>query len=628
MDAQIRVFIPWLSTLRLFPRDKISSVGDLLKAIWTEEVSPLSQGIRLSHCSLRTLSVSVPMEPQDTLQKRVAYYSARADGSADTGDTDGVPPDWSDPVNLRVYLYVKFNEEVQAAEQLYKTLWGKDLKVILEEISGDDGTTWKYVPETHIDSLVLLGYTEPSGLLVRPEFDIALRMLNEDHGTAKKRKCGGVVVTGQPGIGKTCFLYYALLRRLSEMKPVALERPGFFILFHDGGVYRYSLDADPEYLPAGTWALSDGNDEPYRPCSAFQTVSERRTAWLIQTTSQVEARWRRWRKYCDADMFVMNHISIEEMTVLSKVLSLDVNNIRHLYRKWGPSARTCLQLLLEGDDGPHECKVKKAADELVKNPNFDEFKVSHLLFSIRPENQNRVGRKIQIPEIATDHIKAIISYAAADADARDQFFHRMSTEPELRAPARKMFGGFVLCWLYAHPNVEPLRCFATDQVDLEIPACGQEQTTFFDSMNDLRTMNGDQPPFCLLPKRPDFPNADAVVITDEFVITIQVILSNWHEAKGRDFDEIKELIPPRLRRDKWRHVFITNSYNRASLPELPKNLVVYSGVFDIDRSGVTRKHMEALNEEKLVSGSWLHEISICWGITNDLCENSMEVDSV
>ncbi|KAH9005366.1 hypothetical protein EDB84DRAFT_1447657, partial [Lactarius hengduanensis] len=152
MDAQIRVFIPWLSTLRLFPRDKISSVGDLLKAIWTEEGFTLES---------RDQAFPLFTPHFDTLQKRVAYYSARADGSADTGDTDGVPPDWSDPVNLRVYLYVKFNEaapplEVQAAEQLYKTLWGKDLKVILEEISGDDGTTWKYVPETHIDSLVLL----------------------------------------------------------------------------------------------------------------------------------------------------------------------------------------------------------------------------------------------------------------------------------------------------------------------------------------------------------------------------------------------------------------------------------------------------------------------------------------
>ncbi|KAH9072371.1 hypothetical protein EDB83DRAFT_2313416 [Lactarius deliciosus] len=344
---------------------------------------------------------------------------------------------------------------------------------------------------------------------------------------------------------------------------------------------------------------------------------------FLTTTSQVEVRWRKWQKYSDADMFMMNHVSIEEMTALSKGLSLDVSVIQHLYRKWGPSVCTCLWLLLEGDDGPHKCKVKKAADELVKNPNFDEFKVSHLLFSIRPMNQNRIGRRIQIPEIATDHIKEMISYAAADAVPKDQikFFHTISMELSPRAPADKMFEGFILSWLYACPNAEPLRCFAIDQVDLEIPACGKEQTIFFDSTNGLRSVNGDQLPLCLLPKAQNLATTCAVVITDKFVITIQVILSHRHEAKGGDLDVMKDVIPRHLRRDRWRHVFITNDCNRAlslryqTLSELPTNTIVYSGVFDIFQSGVTREHMEMFNEGKLRSIS-----------QQPLCENSMKVD--
>ncbi|KAH9000070.1 hypothetical protein EDB92DRAFT_460622 [Lactarius akahatsu] len=455
--------------------------------------------------------------------------------------------------------------EVRVAEHLYNTLWGKDLNVILEEVSDDDGTTWKYVPETHINSLRMevLGYPESRGLLVRPEYDIALGMLNDGYKTAKNHQRDGVVVTGQPGIGRTCFLYYLLLHKLSEMEPVALERPGFFILFHDGGVYTLPLNAEAEYIPDGTWALSDGNDEPYQPCSVFRTASKRQTAWVIQTTSQVEARWRRWRKYSRADLFVMNHVSIEEITALSKVFNLDVGNTQHLYGKWGPSAaRTCLQLLLEGEEGLHEREVMKAAGHFVHDPHtiasLDESRVSGLLFSIQPMN---LGRRVQIPEIATDHIKEIISYAAADAVPQDQikFFHSLSTKPSFRASAEKMFEGFVLSWLYTCPNAEPLRCFATDQVDLEIPACGKEQTIFFDNTNSSRSVNGDRLPSCLLPKAQTFPTACAIVITDEFVITIQVILSHRHETKGGDLDVMKEVIPPHVRRDKWRHVFITNN---------------------------------------------------------------------
>ncbi|KAH9000114.1 hypothetical protein EDB92DRAFT_2100302 [Lactarius akahatsu] len=631
MDAQIRVFIPWLSTLRLFPRDKISSVGDLLTAIWTEEVSPLSQGIRLSHCSLRTLLVPVPMEPRDTLQKRVMRGTRVNGWAVNTKDTDAVPPGWSNTEILHVYLYIHLGPEVQVAEQLYKTLWGEDLNVILEEISDVDGTTWKYVPKTHINSLQKLGYTESCGLLLRSEYDITYRTICKDSETAKARQRGGVVVTGQLGIGKTCFLYYILLRRLSEMEPVALERPEFFILFHDGGVYRYPK-ADPDFLPKSTWALTDSTGQTPEPCSAFQTVSKRLEAWIIQTTSPAVTRWRDWHKYCKADMFVMNPISIKEITILGKLLKPDddvSDDLQRLYGKWGPSARTCFELLAEGKEDTYEREVKRTAIDFVKsaNPNFDQSKVSHHLFSVRPVGQSRAGREDQIAEIATDHIRDIISYAAADASAqvRIDFFQMMSTHPSFKAPAGTMFEGFVLSWLYARPDAEPFRCIATNQAELEIPACGKEQTTFFDRNSVLtkKDVNGwDKSPLCLLPKPKNFPTANAIVITDEFVITIQVTISNEHGAKKEGFDEIKKIIPTFLQNKKnkpkqkkpWRHVFITHSDSGAeflreqNLPGLPDGTLVFSGVFDILRSGVKSKHMEAFNKRKKQS------------------RNSMEVD--
>ncbi|KAH9010689.1 hypothetical protein EDB84DRAFT_1570276 [Lactarius hengduanensis] len=430
MEAQIWVFIPWLSKPFPFPND-ISSVGHLRRAIWTEEISPLDQKLSLSHCLLRSLLVPVPMEPQDTLQNRV-FQGSRGNGSAETRDTDAVPPGWSNQENIHVYLIVDLG--LKTAEKLYEKLWGEDLNAILEEISDDDGT-WKYVPKTRIDDLKMseLGYNETRGLLVRPEYDVAFGMLQQAHDHWTPEDCGGVVVTGQPGIGKTCFLYYLLFRRLSERRPVALEQPKFFILFHEGGVYRYSLNADTRYLPDGTWALSDSNDEAPKPCTTFRSASKLRTAWIVQTTSPVETRWRDWRKYCKAGMFVMNHVSIEDITALSKVFNLDVSdvsNIQRLYRKWGPSARTCLDLLQFGAEAEHEHSVDVAACRFVQDPpkivnfDFDESKVSHRLFSIRPKGQDRTGRRMQIAEIATDHIKEIISYAAANANADKSSFSR------------------------------------------------------------------------------------------------------------------------------------------------------------------------------------------------------------
>jgi hypothetical protein len=91
---------------------------------------------------------------------------------------------------------------MQAAEKLKITLWGKGLDIILEELS-IEGSTWKYVPKEQIHSLEIqkLGYDEGDGLLVRKEYEAAYKMDMFKSENALKLGCGGIVVTGQPGIG-------------------------------------------------------------------------------------------------------------------------------------------------------------------------------------------------------------------------------------------------------------------------------------------------------------------------------------------------------------------------------------------------------------------------------------------
>ncbi|KAH9035816.1 hypothetical protein EDB84DRAFT_1577925 [Lactarius hengduanensis] len=581
-----------------------------------EESPPLrDRGIDLLQLSLRSLVYPVPREPQRTLRKRVVD-SARGERWTDIKDGEEVPlaSGWCDPQNVHVYLHVDLDSGMRAAERLYDKLWGKDLSVILEEIS-DNGNTWKYVPKKHIDSLDManLGFPDEHGLLVRPEYDVAWE--DFDYDAARTKGQGGIVVTGQPGIGKTYFLYYLLFRLLSEGTPVSLQLAPHILVFRDDGVYRHPQDAEPDYLPTGTWALSDAGRLDEKPCNTFLKAAGRHTAWIIQTAPPLEERWRQWKKQYTAVTFVMNGFSAAEITALAKVQGLDASALLRNHEKWGPSARTCVQLARDPAKGHHHAIiVNNAADAFVERPpprtTFDAIEVFHVLFSVRPEvEEDRGGRTVPVAVIATEHIKRIISCAAAGAVARKriEFYRIISTQPSFKVSAGKMFEGFVLSWLYTNSNVDPLRCFATGQLDLEIPACGEEQTTFFDSKNGLEKVNRDKLPLCLLPTSEDFPTAKAIVITDEFVITIQVITSDRHSAKGSDLADIKKLIPPGLGRDKWCHVFITDNDSRAislrnqTLPELPKDILVYSGVFNIGWSGVTRKHMESFDEKKKIA---------------------------
>lgn len=92
---------------------------------------------------------------------------------------------------------------MQAAEKLKDELWGRTLDRFSEEIS-IDGDTWQHVPHKHIVSLEMsqIGYDASGvGLLIRKEYENACKLPMFQGENALKSGCGGIVVTGQPGIG-------------------------------------------------------------------------------------------------------------------------------------------------------------------------------------------------------------------------------------------------------------------------------------------------------------------------------------------------------------------------------------------------------------------------------------------
>jgi hypothetical protein len=100
---------------------------------------------------------------------------------------------------------------------------------------------------------------------------------------------------------------------------VALQLPGYYLLFGDEGVSQYSLEAEPHHLPEGTWALANSDHETTKPCLAFFHASRQRRAWIINTTSPMNTGWKSWKKYYMADMFIMKHFSIQEIAALGLV---------------------------------------------------------------------------------------------------------------------------------------------------------------------------------------------------------------------------------------------------------------------------------------------------------------------
>jgi hypothetical protein len=123
-----------------------------------------------------------------------------------------------------------------------------------------------------------------------------------------------------------------------------------------------------------------------------------------------------------------------------------------------------------------------------------------------------------------------------------------------------------------------------------------------------------------------FTAVDAIIVTDKFIITLQVASAY---TQRDSFVDIKNFPPRGIRKNcRLCHVFTTDDNGKAryqTLSDLPRGIHVYSGI-DVSRSEITLEHMGAFDEMK-VSGLWLHAMGTCLGGNQQRArENSMDVD--
>lgn len=115
--------------------------------------------------------------------------------------------------------------------------------------------------------------------------------------------------------GKTHFLFFVFLQRLSKGLPTAMQyNDDVFVLFTDEGPTTYDSN-DGFCLPAGTWALTDSNIGSGEPCFTFHTSG--RDVLVVQTTSPKVSRYKEWKKQRGGvKMFVMECITVAELKAL------------------------------------------------------------------------------------------------------------------------------------------------------------------------------------------------------------------------------------------------------------------------------------------------------------------------
>ncbi|KAH9064626.1 hypothetical protein EDB87DRAFT_1598434 [Lactarius vividus] len=511
---------------------------------------------------------------------------------------------WREPPPARrIHIFVRFTDlpeemelrrgALRAAHRVYYRFWGKDLNNLLQPVRDSN---FQFLSEEQIDYLGLRAHFlyDEAVLLVRKEYKIAYPILQS---YKKTPRSGGVVVTGQPGIGKTCFLYYLLFCLLSARDAVAFQVNENFILFQDSGVRIFGTTSIYAHrIPKGTWVLTDSCTGFEQPCPAFIAASKGRNAWIVQTTSPNPGSWERWHKERTAHKYWMDVFPLNELNALGTILDLDLKSLRDNYDLWGPSARICISLVDPNRVGDHILAVASAAYLFTNNvKQFDGLNaalVSHRLFAVRPTKDSR--QKVTA-EFASRHLLGFVSraYAERDRAMRLSFYKQISGHAWFSTSAGRIFEAHVLIWSRYASAEDCLPCTRAVEASplLTIPSCGKNME-FFSKADDLKNMVDEhERRKCLVPVSATFPTLDAIFITHEFVITVQMTIASEHDAKKIGFEKVYKNLPSSVlaKRQKC-HVFLTDTEDKANLlrrqmlTEIPKKLAihVYSSFVSIE----------------------------------------------
>ncbi|KAH9064204.1 hypothetical protein EDB87DRAFT_1575068 [Lactarius vividus] len=285
-----------------------------------------------------------------------------------------------------------------------------------------------------------------------------------------------------PGPGESILLFYVLLHWLINGLPTALQLANTCVFFLASGAYLCSGDDRSVDIPRGTLALTDTD---------------------VKAASPYQDGWKKWYEQYEADLYVLNYFSADEIKVLGIIRGLQVDDILRIYNTWGP-------------DTPN----------YVWFPRQPVAELGHKLqFLSQGElyEFSRRGRWVLVKEVASEHVSDLIPSATIKAETAEQttFFSSLRTHPWFKSATSRILKAFVLTRLSAHPVSTPIPCTAAASVlALKIPVSPKHRVIPFNGLTILEDIKKYAPPFPFLPVSQTFPTVGAIVFGNKLLITV------------------------------------------------------------------------------------------------------------
>jgi hypothetical protein len=213
-----------------------------------------------------------------------------------------------------------------------------------------------------------------------------------------------------------------------------------------------------------------------------------------------------------------------------------------------------------------------AADFTRKFTQYDNIEkalsvASRQLFVVEPTEESRHRETLRF---ASEHILGLVAraYATHDHVVRQTFYKTASGHAWYGASVGRIFRTSALLWLRYPPINDSLQCFPASGMvrppELEIPAC-REKMEFFSKVDELKNVDEHESLLCLVPVLQTFPTLDAIIITTDSVISIQMTVAGRHDAKMIGLWKVYNAFTPEFRHKKRNrfHVFLTDTEDKA-----------------------------------------------------------------
>ncbi|KAF8513564.1 hypothetical protein BU17DRAFT_95255 [Hysterangium stoloniferum] len=245
----------------------------------------------------------------------------------------------------------------------YRRFWGIPLDPALTILPDRDNTTDSESEEEESNDDILPGepFLKDVGLpmLVRAEYIRVLDAVKAAH--QKSHNTSLAVVTGQPGIGKTSWIHYAVRYCLGERQPVVWYQVEKCYFFSESGVDII----DPMLHQSGgkhTWCLVDSLDAPQT--LPHSICSQSRQLFPIYVTSPKLSCWfKLYQSGRLPELIIMNPWSLDELEKAAQLYpDRKLEDIRERYENAGPTAQLCLAFDSEAIQGFYNSR-----DRLIKS---------------------------------------------------------------------------------------------------------------------------------------------------------------------------------------------------------------------------------------------------------------------